>query len=199
MIKQNMALFLAGLSLGITGNAFADCPVEGNIVSQAVDNMNDYLHVMGDHLREGYDKGNTALIVSGYAYHWRSQYSPEKLKTLNEKALGAGIAKNWVNNSGNREQIAVAAFFDSHRSPEFNATYTWEKPFHLTKDVSVGAGFITGFTSRRDIAKGIPVPILFPEMAVYHGKESLHLTVIPHLSKNMNSGAVSYFYGVHEF
>lgn len=199
MIKQNMALFLAGLSLGISGNAFADCPVEGNIISKAVNSMKDYVNDVGGKLNDGYDNGKTALIVSGYAYHWRSQYTPEKLKNLNEKALGVGVAKEWVDESGNRNQLAAAAFFDSHRSPEFNATYNWEKPFHLTKDLAVGGGFIMGLTSRRDIAKGAPVPLFLPELGIHHGKNSIQCTVIPHLSKNMNSGAVTYCYGSHQF
>jgi palmitoyl transferase len=204
MIKQTMALFLAGISIGISSNAFADCPVDGtpvtgNFVSKTVDTMKDYLHGVDNHLGVIYDEGKTTAIVSGYAYHWRSQYTPEKLATLNEHAWGGGIAKTRINEHGNREEIGIAAFLDSHSQPELNAYYSWEKPFHLTKDLSVGVGGFAGLTSRADIAHHIPIPVALPEVSFGTDSTRVKCTVIPHLSKNMNSGAVTYCFASHQF
>ncbi|WP_034641801.1 hypothetical protein [Chitinilyticum aquatile] len=145
-----------------------------------------------------WSQGNNGLLLSGYAYHSRSQYTQEKLNELNEFAYGGGFDKHITHENGNEESIFFFVFADSHEDPQFNLGYMWMPYWKVAGDFQLGAGLSGGLVSRTDIFNGIPFPVILPMLSAKFSPITLYTTYIPSLG-GVNNGSVLYTYGRIEF
>ncbi|KTC91516.1 lipid IV(A) palmitoyltransferase PagP [Fluoribacter dumoffii] len=149
-------------------------------------------------LHQTWTEGNTDLYLSGYAWHNRFTYSPERIreKKYNELAWGGGLGKGFFDEKGNWHGLYAFAFLDSHRNVEPTAGYAYLKVAHLTKDFGAGLGFSVLVTARPDILHNIPFPGAVPWAGVFYKKLSLKAAYIPGSSTN---GNVLYIVGTYSF
>lgn len=124
-------------------------------------------------------EGTTDLILSGYAWHNRYTYSPEKIKTYNELAAGGGLAKDYFDERGNEHAFYAIAFLDSHKNVEPALGYAYILTAHLNNKASLGLGYTLLVTMRPDINHNIPFPGILPWATANYGRASLMATYIP--------------------
>lgn len=143
-------------------------------------------------LHDTWTQGETELYMSGYAWHNRYRYSPEKLKTYNEIAYGGGLGKSYYDNKGNWDGLYAIAFLDSHKNLEPVVGYAFLKVAHLTEKAHIGLGYTVLVTARPDILNNIPFPGILPWFSIGYDKLSLSGTYIP---GTKNIGNVLYLVG----
>lgn len=150
------------------------------------------------HLEMIYDQGQTRLILSGYAYHDRGTYTPEKLAELNEKAWGIGVERVIINEKGNRESIFAMVFLDSHNDPQPAVGYNWQKGFRVTKSIKAYLGASAGLTMRSDMMINdkipVPIPYIFPTAGLSIGKLDIQGVMIPKMVGGINNGNVLFVF-----
>lgn len=126
-----------------------------------------------------WQEGSNDLILSGYAWHNRYTYSPEKIKTYNELAWGGGLAKDFFDERGNEHALYAIAFLDSHKNVEPVLGYAYIVTGHVSNKVSLGLGYTLLVTMRPDINHNIPFPGILPWFTANYGRASLMATYIP--------------------
>lgn len=124
-------------------------------------------------------EGETDLYLSGYAWHNRYFYPPERIKTYNEQALGGGFGKGLFDENGNWHGLYAFAFLDSHRHVEPVAGYDYLKIARLSTNLKAGLGYTVLVTSRVDIYNNIPFPGMLPWAGIFYKKASIAATYIP--------------------
>lgn len=134
---------------------------------------------MCQRLHQVWTEGDTELYVSGYAWHNRYTYRPEKIKTYNEAAWGGGFGKALFDERGNWHGLYGIAFLDSHRHIEPAFGYAYLKVAHFNNDFKAGIGYSVLVTSRPDIINGIPFPGVLPWASIFYKKTTLAATYIP--------------------
>ena len=137
-------------------------------------------------LQQIWTEGNGELYLSGYAWHNRYIYTPEKIKSYNEKAWGGGLGKGFFDEKGNWHGLFAFAFLDSHKNVEPAAGYAYLKVATLYKDLKAGLGYTVLVTMRPDLNKGIPFPGALPWASVFYKKATLAATYIPGFNNNGN-------------
>ncbi len=130
-------------------------------------------------LKQIWTEGNSDLYISGYAWHNRYTYRPEKIKTYNEAAWGGGLGKGLFDEKGNWHGLYAIAFLDSHRHIEPAAGYAYLKMAHFKNDFKAGIGYSVLVTSRVDILNSIPFPGIIPWASIFYKKTSIAATYIP--------------------
>jgi len=150
----------------------------------------DWWHQAGDRLEMITDRGATDLYLSGYAYHGRNTYTPERLAELNEQAWGIGIGRRLRNDSGNDEMVYALGLSDSHRKPQLTAGYGHEWIRQLGSGLEAGAGFSAMLMSRADYFHGIPFPVVLPILSFGSRDIKLRASYVPRLSHNKGNGDV---------
>lgn len=130
-------------------------------------------------LHQIWNEGDTELYLSGYAWHNRYTYRPEKIKTYNEAAWGGGLGKALFDDRGDWHGLYAIAFLDSHRHIEPAAGYAFLKVAHLSNDFKAGIGYSILVTSRVDIYNGIPFPGILPWASIFYKKTTIAATYIP--------------------
>jgi palmitoyl transferase len=140
--------------------------------------------------------GNTDLYLSGYAWHNRYTYRPEKIRSYNEAAWGGGLGKSLFDEKGNFHSIYAIAFLDSHRNVEPAVGYAYLKTAHFGSDFKAGLGVSVLVTMRNDILNGVPFPGALPWAAVFYKKISIAATYIP---GSAGAGNVLYLIGKYTF
>lgn len=128
----------------------------------------------------------TDFYFSGYAWHNRWTYSPEKIKKYNELAWGGGIGKTYTDTKGNTHSLSVIAFADSHNKFEPVAGYYYQYMVPVTENTALGLGFTAVVTTRADLFKGRPFVGALPWFSLNYKKVSLGGTYIPGTSGNGN-------------
>lgn len=123
--------------------------------------------------------GNSDLYLSGYAWHNRYTYRPEKINSYNEAAWGTGLGKGLFNEKGDWEGIYALAFLDSHSHVEPAVGYAFLKVAHLGQNLRAGIGYTVLITQRADIFDGIPFPGALPWASVFYKNLALSATYIP--------------------
>ncbi len=141
-------------------------------------------------------EGNGELYLSGYAWHNRYVYTPEKIRSYNEKAWGGGLGKGFFDEKGNWHGLFTYAFLDSHKNVEPVAGYAYLKVATLHKDLKAGIGYTVLITVRPDLNKGIPFPGALPWASIFYKKVTLAATYIPGFNHN---GNVLYLLGKYTF
>lgn len=147
-------------------------------------------------LEEIWTKGDTELYLTGYAWHNRSTYRHEKIKSFNENAWGGGLGKGFYDEKGNWHSLYAFAFLDSHNHVEPLVGYGYLKIFPLTTHAKIGAGVAVFMTSRVDIFNGIPFPGALPWLSFIYDKITLSATYIP---GSKGAGNVLFLVGKYTF
>lgn len=124
-------------------------------------------------------EGDTDLYVSGYAWHNRYTYSPEKINSYNELAWGGGLGKGFYDEDGDWHGLSAIAFLDSHKNVEPAVGYAFLKMASLNNSLRVGAGFSLLVTARPDIFHNIPFPGALPWLSLTYQRATLLATYIP--------------------
>lgn len=146
-------------------------------------------------LNQVWYEGRDELYLSGYAWHNRYTYTPEKIKTYNEAAWGGGLGKGLFDEKGNWHGLYAIGFLDSHRHIEPAVGYAYLKVATLHNDLKAGLGYSVLVTSRVDYFNGIPFPGALPWASVFYKRVTLAATYIPGISGNKNVGNVLYVLG----
>lgn len=131
------------------------------------------------HFHQIWNEGDNELYISGYAWHNRYTYRPEKIKTYNEQAWGGGLGKGLYDERGNWQGLYAMAFKDSHNNLEPVLGYAYLKVAHLGESLKLGAGYTVLVTARPDIFHGIPFPGALPWVSVTWRRATLSATYIP--------------------
>lgn len=124
-------------------------------------------------------EGNNELYMTGYAWHNRYTYPPERIGTYNEQAWGGGLGKGFYDEDGDWQGLAAFAFLDSHKNIEPAGGYVFIKMLHVNENARIGAGYSFVVTQRRDIFNGIPFPGALPWMLVSYRRLAIGVTYIP--------------------
>ena len=132
-----------------------------------------------EHIDRIITQGNTDLYLTGFTWHNRHRYTPEKIKSYNEQAWGGGLGKSYYTPDNYWNGLYAFAFLDSHSQVEPIAGYGFLKRVAIFKDTNVGVGFTAFLTSRTDILHRIPFPGALPLVAFSYQHLSLFATYIP--------------------
>ena len=146
-----------------------------------------------------WDHGDNEIILSGYAYHLRSTYSEEKLRELNEKAWGGGLARTVFDPDGDSHTIFLYGFHESHGKVQWNAGYLYTTYWGPQDGFHVGLGGTVFIVQRPDIASGVPIPAILPIASIGYAKANLMATFIPTVNGGVNNGSVFYVFGRYRF
>ena len=147
--------------------------------------------------KKAWDSEGVDVYLTGHVHHGRSTYSPEKIKTLNERAWGSGVGKRYTDADDHTHLLYTLVFADSHFKPEYMAGYGWLthwRPFD--GGLRLGAGFAAFVTLRSDYSHYLgPVPGILPLGEIGWGRASLLATYVPRLSGNGGNGDVLMIFG----
>lgn len=147
-------------------------------------------------LHQVWTEGRDELYISGYAWHNRYTYRPEKIKSYNEEAWGGGLGKGLFDEKGNWHGLYAIAFLDSHRHVEPAVGYAYLKIGRISNNLKAGIGYSVLVTSRVDIYNSIPFPGALPWASIFYKKTSLAATYIPGAA---GAGNVLYILGKYTF
>ena len=150
------------------------------------------------HLYQTWTEGNNELYLSGYAWHNRFTYSPERLreKKYNELAWGGGFGKGFFDEKGNWHGLYAFIFLDSHRHVEPIAGYAYLITAHLTQNFKAGLGISVFLTARPEYFHNAPFPGAAPWAGLFYKKVSLKAAYVPGSS---TTGNVLYLVGTYAF
>src|SRR6266496_1158223 len=141
-----------------------------------------------------YDKGNNGILVSGYAWHLPSTWTPEARAAENSNAWRAGWSRTVERDNGDDDIVYFLVFSDSHKNAEFNLGYGWLTYWGPRDLPQPGLGYTAAIVQRPDIASGVPFPVVLPLFALRYEKLTLLSTFIPTLNGGINHGSVLYFF-----
>jgi len=145
-------------------------------------------------LVDTYDKGDTELIVSGYAWHTPWTWTAEKRAEENANAWGGGLARTVERDNGDTDTVFFLVFSDSHSRPEYQLGYGWSTYWGERSGVQPGLGYTAMLVARNDIFNGWPFPAMLPLLSLRYRKFTLLSTYIPTLG-GVNHGSVFYIVG----
>ncbi|MDP3268473.1 MAG: lipid IV(A) palmitoyltransferase PagP [Legionella sp.] len=168
-----MRKLIAAALLFISINLFAeDTP-------QSCTHWITFLKPICHRLHQVWTEGNDELYFSGYAWHNRYTYRPEKIKSFNENAWGGGLGKGFFDEKKNFHGLYAIAFMDSHDHLEPAVGYAYLKMAQFTENIKAGIGYSVIVTSRVDINHNIPIAGIIPWASVFYKKLSMGATYIP--------------------
>lgn len=134
---------------------------------------------MCNRLHQIWDDGNDELFLTGYAWHNRYTYRPEKIRSFNEQAWGSGLGKGLYDERGNWHGLYAFAFLDSHSKVEPVVGYSYLKVAHVGPSLKLGAGYALLVTARPDILHNIPFPGALPWVSATWKRATVSATYIP--------------------
>ena len=158
-----------------------------------------WLDVGCKRVADTYDQGTYELLISGYAYHLPSTYTPEKRAELNPYAWGGGLAKTVEDPDGDTHTDYILAFRDSNYHVQWNVGYAWLTYWGSRDGLQPGLGYSIFIVQRPDIASGVPFPAALPIAALRFQKASVVATYIPTLNGGVNHGSTLYVFGKYLF
>lgn len=183
MFKKNYLLTSLMLSLCILSTAQANW-------------VKDTWNAGVQEVKTVYQKGDNQLWVSGWAHHGRSSYSPEKLDTLNERALGLGWGKT-IRQDNTHRGIFGLVMLDSHKDKQYQVGYTYEKAYYFNQDNKnwyIAGGIAPAVVRRADMFKKMPFPAVFPLLSIGNKNAEMRMIYLPRLSNNLGNGDVLYVF-----
>jgi palmitoyl transferase len=154
--------------------------------SQTCSSWLSFFRPICQRLHQVWTEGDTELYISGYAWHNRYIYTPEKIKRYNENAWGGGLGKGFFDEKGNWHGLYAIGFLDSHSHVEPAVGYAYLKVLTIYKDLKAGLGYSVLVTSRVDINHNIPFPGALPWASIFFKKVAISAAYIPGNSKNGN-------------
>jgi len=154
----------------------------------------DWLNTGCRRVVDTYEKGDNALIVSGYAWHTPWTWTAEKRAEENELAWGGGLARMVEHANGDTDMVYFVVFSDSHYRPQYNVGYAWSTYWGERSGIQAGLGFTALVVARNDIFNGWPFPAVLPVFSLRYRKFEAIGTYIPTLG-GVNNGSVLYVMG----
>jgi palmitoyl transferase len=149
-----------------------------------------------DYARRIFDEGDNILYLSGYSYHDRDTYTPEKIDEFNETSWGAGFGRTLIDEKGNSDSLFALAFLDSHSDVQAQVGYAREWRWQFAEHAAVGAGFVAMLVSRSDMFNNFPFPAVLPLASIEVKRVALMATYIPKLSSSDGgNGNVLFLFG----
>jgi lipid IVA palmitoyltransferase len=142
-----------------------------------------------------WDHGDNELVLTGYAYHLRSTYTEEKLRELNERALGGGWARTITDPDGDTHSLFLFGFHESHNKVQWNLGYLYTTYWGPQDGAQAGLGVAAFIVQRPDIASGVPIPAILPMASLKYKKATLMATFIPTVNGGINNGSVLFLFG----
>ncbi len=144
-------------------------------------------------IKDAVRDGDWETYATGYARHLPRGYKDTTRARLNETTWGGGFGRTLEDEDGDRHSVYVMAFSDSHRQPQVNVGYAWQRYWKPTRNLAVGSGYLAFLFSREDVANHLPIPALLPCMSIrYAGLEVIGLFV-PRVSRDIR-GDVLFVY-----
>lgn len=175
---------------------FAHAEEKESVTERVVEKTEEIAENTFDYAKKIINEGNNVLYLSGYAYHDRGTYSPEKIAEFNEAAWGAGFGRTLIDGNGNSNALFGLAFLDSHSDVQAQVGYAREWRWQFAEHAAVGAGFVAMLVSRSDMFNHFPFPAILPLASVEVGRAALMATYIPKLgSSDGGNGNVLYIFG----
>ncbi len=132
-----------------------------------------------EHINRIYTDGEPDLYVTGYAWHNRHRYSPEKIHSYNETAWGGGLGQSYYSEENDWSGLYAFAFLDSHTEVEPIAGYGFLKRIGIFNETNIGIGYTVFLTSRTDILHRIPFPGALPLVAISYKRLAVYATYVP--------------------
>jgi lipid IVA palmitoyltransferase len=148
---------------------------------------------------KAYKTGDDELLLSGYSYHIRSSYTPEKIKEFNEVATGIGYGKTAEDADGDTHTFYWLVFRESHRKNEFHLGYQYNTYWGPRHGLQASLGYTAMVVQRPDIFSGVPFPAVLPVVGVKWNNTAINAVLIPKVSKTLNNGNVIYIFARHTF
>jgi lipid IVA palmitoyltransferase len=150
-------------------------------------------------IAKAYKTGDDELILSGYSYHIRSSYTPEKIREFNERAWGIGYGKTAEDPDGDQHTLYWLVFRDSHRNNEWHLGYLYQTFLGQRGGAQFGYGYTAMFVQRPDIFGGIPFPAIVPIIGAKWNNTTINAIWIPKVNEKINNGNVIYIFARHTF
>jgi palmitoyl transferase len=145
-------------------------------------------------LVDTYENGTSGLLLSGYAWHLPSSWTPERRAQLNSEAWGAGVIRTTEDADGDMRSVFFLVFKDSHSHAEFNIGYEHSTYWGPRSGVQPGLGYTAMIVQRPDLAHGYPFPVLLPLASLRYRETTLFTTFIPTLNGGINHGSTLYVF-----
>jgi lipid IVA palmitoyltransferase len=142
-----------------------------------------------------YERGENGILLSGYAWHLPSTWTPERRAALNANAWGGGLVKTVEDPDGDSHSVFVLAFKDSHSHVEWNVGYEHSTYFGPRDGLQPGIGYTAMIVQRPDLASGVPFPVLLPLASLRYRDATFFATYIPTLNGGINHGSTIYMFG----
>ena len=144
-------------------------------------------------INEAASLGRWDAYITGHAWHLPSGYDNTTRGRLNETALGGGFGRSIKDEEGDRHSVYFMTFADSHRDPQLNLGYAWQRYWPLTRNFSMGAGYLAFLFSRKDVANHLPMPAVLPCVSIRFRSLELIGLFVPRVSSDIK-GNVLFFY-----
>jgi palmitoyl transferase len=197
--KLQLGLMLVVLLAPVHGRATDDNAPPDGLMEKTVA-LKDKTVAAGeniaDYTRRIVDEGDNILYLSGYAYHDRGTYSPEKIDGFNEAAWGGGFGRTLIDENGNSDALFALAFLDSHSDVQAQIGYAREWRWRFAEHAAVGGGFVAMLVTRSDMFNNIPFPVILPIASIEVRGVAIMATYIPKLSAGEGAnGNVLYLFG----
>lgn len=164
---------------------------ESEIVTTPCSRWISFLRPVCQRLHQIWTEGHDDMYFSGYAWHNRYTYRPEKIKSYNEAAWGGGLGRSLFDEKGNWHGLYAIAFLDSHRHIEPAVGYAYLKTASINKDLKAGIGYSVLVTSRVDY-DSVPFPGALPWVSIFYKRTTIAATYIP---GSAGAGNVLYILG----
>ena len=146
-------------------------------------------------LKDSWHNGDADLYLTGYAYHDRNTYTPEKIASFNENAWGGGFGTSKTNDRGDLFGWYAMAFKDSHNEWTKAVGWHWATYWPAQSKYAVGLGYTAFLGSRPDIYGGIPFPGILPIATIKLSRVEVVGTYIPKVSqKTTGNGNVGFVF-----
>src|SRR5688500_9899198 len=78
-------------------------------------------------IKDAVRDGDWETYVTGYAWHLPWGYQDTTRARLNETTWGGGFGRTLEDEDGDRHSVYLMAFADSHRQPQVNLGYAWQR------------------------------------------------------------------------
>nr|WP_240039527.1 lipid IV(A) palmitoyltransferase PagP [Achromobacter aloeverae] len=188
-IVHRARLQVAALALATAGTALP-------AAAQACDSMPSWIQFACNRADQIWSTGNDDLYVTGYAWHNRSAYSADKIKSFREESWGGGYGRSLYDSDGDWHGLYGMAFLDSHGHVEPIAGYGYQSIGRVGNNLRFGIGYTVFLTARPDIFHYIPFPGVLPLASIGYDKATFYATYIPGGSGN---GNVLFMFGKWSF
>jgi len=144
-------------------------------------------------IKDAVRDGDWETYVTGYAWHLPWGYQDTTRARLNETTWGGGFGRTLEDEDGDRHSVYLMAFSDSHRQPQFNLGYAWQRYWRPTRNFALGGGYLAFLFSREDVANHVPIPAVLPCASIRYGGIEVIGLYVPRVSRDIR-GDVLFVY-----